>query len=709
MGPVVARTGWLLGRLTLFLGVGAAGLFLLWQIAFYYLDREWPVDLSRLADSSQTVVDREGRVLRAFTADDQRWRFATTTEEVSPLYLEMLKVYEDRRFDSHFGVDPLAVGRALGQMAWNGKVVSGASTLTMQVARLLEPRARTLEAKAIEAFRALQLEKRFTKKEILDLYLTLAPFGGNLEGVRAATLSYFGKEPGVLTPAEAALLVALPQAPSVLRPDVYPAAARRARDKVLARAAQAGVITLKELLEGIEAPVPTARRAMPFIAPLLSEQLAAAYPQQAEIATTIDGRLQAAIEQLAVPAARRLGTGVSLAVVVMDNATGAVLAHLGSADYFDAGRQGMVDMTQALRSPGSALKPFIYGLAFERLVAHPDTLVADTPHRFGMYTPTNFDQAFNGEVTLAEALQRSLNVPAVMLLDRVGAQRFDLRLQDVGVTLKFDRESDGPGLALALGGAGITLVDLVKLYGGLARWGQPVAPRWQPGPGDAGLPALLSDVATWYVTTILEAVPRPLGYRLAEAAGGGNRIAFKTGTSYGYRDAWAVGYNHSVTIGVWAGRADGTPCAACVGIQAAAPLLFQVFDLLPPEPAPSAFRAPPQGVIAGPTANLPPALRRLSDEGAAARIEAAKAPKIAFPLDGTTLALGQGDGQLQKLPLKVEGGQRPFTWLVNGAPLADRAWRGAVFWEPQGIGFAQLQVIDANGRTAKVEVYITDK
>jgi penicillin-binding protein 1C len=704
---VLARTAWLLGRLTLFLGVGAAGLFLVWQIAFYYLDRDWPLNLTRLNDTSQAVVDREGRVLRAFTAADQRWRFATTTAEVSPLYLAMLKAYEDGRFDSHYGIDPLAVVRALGQMVWHQEVVSGASTLTMQVARLLEPRPRTLETKAVEAFRALQLEKRYSKDQILDIYLTLAPFGGNLEGIRAASLSYFGKEPRTLTPAEAALLVALPRAPSLLRPDVDPVAARRARDTVLARAAEEGVISERELAEALQAPVPDRRLAMPFLAPHLTEQLAAANRQVATIATTLDSRLQASIEQLALPAARRLGEGVTIAVLVMDNATGAVLAHLGSADYFDAAREGMVDMTQALRSPGSALKPFIYGLAFERLVAHPDTLVADRPHRFGNYTPTNFDQSFNGEVTLAEALQRSLNVPAVMLLERVGAQRFDLRLQEVGVTLQFDRETDGAGLPLALGGAGITLVDLVKLYGGLARWGQPVEPHWTPGPTDADGPALLSDVATWYVTTTLEAVPRPLGYRLAESAGGGNRIAFKTGTSYGYRDAWAVGYNHSVTIGVWAGRADGTPCGACVGIQAAAPLLFQLFDLLPPEPAPSAFRAPPEGVIEGPTANLPPALRRLSNEGTAARLEAAKAPQIAFPLDGTTLALGQGDGGLQSLPLKVEGGQRPFTWLVNGEPLAERAWRGAVFWQPSETGFTQLQVIDSKGRSAKAEVFIS--
>jgi len=706
MTPALARIGRICGRLGLWSLAAAVLLHVVWQVAYVQLDRDHPLDLTRAEGFSAAVVDRQGVVLRAFTTPDGLWRFPVTAAEVSPLYLAMLKAYEDKRFDEHSGVDGLAVLRAAGQMLWHGEIVSGASTLTMQVARLLEQRPRTLGSKLIEMFRARQLEEQLGKERILALYLTLAPFGGNLEGVRAASLAFFGKEPRQLSPAEAALLVAIPQAPSALRPDLNPAAARRARDKVLERVAAAGIITPRELQEAKEAPVPERRLAMPFQAPHLAEALLAANPTLPTLPTTLDGALQAQVELLASKAARQLGEGVTFAVLVVDNASGQVLAHVGAGDYFDRSRSGMIDMTAALRSPGSALKPFIYGLAFERLIAHPDTLVADVKQRFGAYAPTNFNEQFNGEVTLTDALRRSLNVPAVMLLERVGAQRFDQRLQDVGVRLAFDRGSAAPGLPLALGGAGITLRDLVKLYTGLARGGTPVELVWQPGqpPRETAAP-LVSDVAAWYLTGILEGAPRPLGYRLSEDSAGGNRIAFKTGTAYGYRDAWAVGWNRSVTIGVWAGRPDGQPCSGCVGLKAAAPLLFQAFSLLPPEPAPSSFLAAPAGVLPGPTANLPPALRRLQ-QSIAQVVADPNPPVIAFPLDGSTLDLVTGPEGLSSLPLKVQGGKRPYTWLVNGAPLATKSWRGPVLWQPDGPGFAQLRVVDATGRSAAVEVYV---
>lgn len=697
----------LAGRLGLLSLAAAVLLAVGWLVAYPMLDRAYPLNLARAESYSVEVLDRQGAVLRAFTTKEGLWRFPVELEEVSPLYLAMLKAYEDRRFDSHGGVDFLAVGRAVGQMLGHGKVVSGASTLTMQVARLLEQRPRTLGAKLTEMFRAWQLEEQLGKAKILELYLALAPYGGNLEGIRAASLAYFGKEPAVLTPAEAALLVAIPQAPSILRPELNPEAVRRARDKVLERVAEAGVISPRELAEAKEAPIPAGRLAMPFHAPHLAEALLAQNPGRSVIETTLDGRLQAQAETLAYRAARQLGEGVTFAVLAVENATGRVVLHIGSGDYFDRGRAGMIDMTAALRSPGSALKPFIYGLAFERLIAHPDTLVADVRQRFGNYAPTNFNEQFNGEVTLTEALRRSLNVPAVMLLDRVGPQRFDQRLQDVGVRLVFDRASAAPGLPLALGGAGITLRDLVKLYSGLARQGTPVELAWLAGGEVRETEApLLSPVATWYLTTILEGAPRPTGYRLASDNGANNRIAFKTGTAYGYRDAWAVGWNNSYTIGVWAGRADGQPCSGCIGLQAAAPLLFQVFSLLPPEPAPTSFRTPPAGVIAGPTAKLPPALRRLTNTVALATAPK-NPPVIAFPLDGTTLDLVGGPDGLSPLPLKVEGGKRPYTWLVNGRPIATKAWRGPVFWQPDGPGFARVQVVDSEGQAASADVYVT--
>ena len=694
----------------LFGGLAFLSLWLAWGAAYHLLDRAYPLDFTRYDDRARSVQAADGSVLRAAISADGTWRFATSVAEVSPLYLEMLKAYEDRRFDQHGGVDPWALLRASGQMLLAGEVVSGASTLTMQVARLLEPRARTLESKVVEMFRAVQLERHFSKDEVLGFYLTLAPFGGNLEGVRAASLAYFGKEPRNLSPAEAALLVALPQSPTKLRPEINAKAAKGARDKVLRRVAEAGVISTQELAEALEAPVPFQRLAMPFLAPHLAEGLMASSPEAEVLTTTINAPLQANAEALAARAARQMGEGVTAALLVMNNESGAIEAYVGSADYFDAASSGMIDMTQAQRSPGSALKPFIYALAFERLIAHPDTLIADVPTRFGVYAPQNFDDKFHGEVTLREALQRSLNVPAVAVLDLLGPRVLDLRLQDVGVTLTFDRSSEDASLPIALGGAGISLTDLVRLYSALPNHGLPVEPRFlrdaarQPQPESA---LLTSDLAAWYVTRILEGAPRPPGFRLAESAKDTSKvpqIAFKTGTSYGYRDAWAVGYSTHYTIGVWIGRPDGAPCQGCIGLRAAAPLLFQVFALLQPEPAPSTLLARPAGAIDGPTAALPPALQRLKPGGPQAAPGAPPPVVIAFPLDGTTVELPRQGERLASLPLKVDGGLKPFTWLVNGAPL--QPTRGQAVWQPDGPGFAEIKVIDAAGQSARAEIYI---
>ncbi len=323
----------------------------------------------------------------------------------------LLLAYEDKRFEQHGGVDFLAVGRAAWQMLEAGRVVSGASTLTMQVARLLEPRPRGLLAKAIEVFRARQLEARLSKAEILSIYLTLAPFGGNLEGVEAASRAYFGRGPRHLTPDQAALLVALPQAPSRTRPDRFPIAAKQARDKVVRRVAEAGILTEAQLQETLATPLRGRRLAFPFEAPHLSGRLLAA--GETRTTSSIDADLQAAAARVIARGSQCLGHGVSAAALIVGNETGKVRAYLGAADYFDRDAAGMIDMIAVPRSPGSTLKPFIYGMAFEGRLAHPDSLFADRPRRFGGYEPSNFDGDFRGDVSLREALQRSLNVPAV--------------------------------------------------------------------------------------------------------------------------------------------------------------------------------------------------------------------------------------------------------------------------------------------------------
>ncbi len=421
-----------------------------------------PLDLVGARTASTEVVDRESRLLRAFALKDGRWRLTTTTHDVDPRYLAMLLAYEDRRFNEHSGVDYEAGARAAWQLVTHGRVISGASTLTMQVARLLEPQQnRTLSAKLRQIARAGELERRLTKPGVLDLYLTLAPFGGNLEGARAASLSYFGKEPKKLTIAEAALLVALPQSPEARRPDRFAPRAERARARVLDRAVARGVITAEEAEAAKHEPIPERRRELPALAPHATLEAVAADPNAHVLKLSIDGPLQSQLEKLAKESVRRLGPKLSAAIVVVDNATGEIRARVGSADFNDASRSGDVDTSRALRSPGSALKPFIYAIAFEQGLAHPETMLYDRPARYGAYAPQNFDLGFQGNITARRALQNSLNLPAIEVLADVGPSSFLARLHGAGATIALPKDTP-IGLAIGLGGLGISPTDLAR-------------------------------------------------------------------------------------------------------------------------------------------------------------------------------------------------------------------------------------------------------
>ncbi len=652
-----------------------------------------PAPLGAALDYSTVVLDRDGKLLRPYATMLGRWRLPATPESVDPRLIEALIAFEDKRFRSHRGVDPIALMRAAWQLAVNGRIVSGASTLTMQVARLIEPRReRSLLVKLKEIVRAVEIERALTKDEILSLYLGLAPYGGNLEGIRAASLAYFGKEPRRLSLGEIALLVALPQSPEVRRPDRSAEVARRARDRVLERIAEARAIPADEVAEARREPVPAVRMPMPMLAPHAADQAVASAPDRKRHRLTIDATLQQSLEELARQRARTLGPDMSVAVVAVDNATGEVLARVAGADYFDERRAGQVDMTQALRSPGSALKPFIYGLAFEDGLVHPETLIDDRPVRYGSYAPENFDLTFQGTVTVRKALQLSLNVPAVALLDAVRASRFTARLNDAGALLVLP-PGEVPGLAMGLGGLGITLSDLTMLYAGLARLGTtlPLGERRDAMP-DAPLPRrLLDPVAAWYVGNVLIGAPPP-----ENAAGG--RIAFKTGTSYGYRDAWAIGFDGRRTIGVWVGRPDGAPVPGLVGRAAAAPILFEAFARMnaPIVPLPPA----PRGVMLAASGKLPPPLQRFRPVGS--RNDAEAPPRIMFPPNGARLELAATGGRPDPVALKIAGGVAPLTVLVNGVPLAEA--RRTLFFEPDGPGFVRLTVMDARGVTDSVVV-----
>jgi penicillin-binding protein 1C len=650
-----------------------------------------PAPLGEDIEYSQAVLDREGRLLRAFSTKEGRWRLPANVDDVDPRFLNLLFAYEDKRFYWHFGVDPIAMTRAAVQFIVNGEIISGGSTLTMQVARLLEPRRRrSLYSKLRQMTRAIQLEQALSKKKILSIYLTLAPYGGNLEGVRAASLAYFGKEPRHLTLAEAALLVALPQSPETRRPDRHPQTAREARNHVLDRELEAGVLPEDEVARAKAQPVPHERKQMPMLAPHSADQIIVASPDNRVHRLTLEAPLQRRLQALARKRAGALGPDISVAIVAVDNATGEVRAHVGSADYFDLRRDGQVDMTRALRSPGSTLKPFIYGLGFEDGLIHPETLIDDKPVRYGGYVPENFDLSFKGTVTVRRALQLSLNVPAIAVLEKVGANRLSARLVQGGAMLVLPT-GEAPGLAMGLGGVGIRLSDLTMLYAGLARVGAAVPLVEEAGQAVSVPRRLLDPVAAWYVGNILLGAPPP------ENAPRG-RIAFKTGTSYGYRDAWSVGFDGTMTIGIWVGRPDGAPVPGLVGRSAAAPILFDAFARSgrPGAPLPRA----PEGALIATTGRLPPPLQRFS---AADPAVAKQRPQIMFPPDGARLEL-TGGADPDPVALKIAGGRAPLTVMVNGVALPARRGRNTVFFKPDGPGFARLTVMDARGASDSVMV-----
>lgn len=685
--------------------LGAAGLAALAGVAvggFFALDRAYPPPLPASLTVSTEVVDRSGELLRAFATPEGRWRFAVDLDAVDKNFVDMLIAYEDKRFWEHDGVDLIALARAAVQFAGNGRIVSGGSTLSMQLARLMEPReSRSIGVKLRQIFRAWQIERRLDKREILERYLTLAPYGGNLEGVRAASLAYFGKEPRRLTVSEAALLVALPQLPERRRPDRHMEGARKARDRVLQRMVTAGKLDTAEAARAATEEFIAARRPLPAFAAHTASTALANHPFASRVQLTIDRRVQAGLEAVARDATVRLGPKLSVALVLADSRTGEILGSVGSPDYFDGRRSGWIDMTRAVRSPGSTLKPFIYGLAMEEGLVAQETMIEDRPADFSGYRPRNFDMSYQGDVTVRQALQLSLNVPAIRLLDAVGPARLNARFRQAGVTLRLP-PGETPGLAIGLGGVGVSLRDLVQLYTGLANRGRAIGLRDGSEPdGTAIAPAatVLADDAAWQVADVLAGVKPPEGAARRS-------IAYKTGTSYGYRDAWSVGYDGRYVIGVWVGRADAGAVPGLSGYVSAAPILFEAFaksglPAVPLPPAPAGTRRPTRE-------ELPVTMERfaqLEERIAAARVTE-PAPRIVFPPEGARVDLGAAGEEATPLVLKLQGGRAPFRWLANGRPLSEPARTRTATWQPDGAGQSTLTVIDAAGRAASVRVFV---
>lgn len=665
------------------------------------LDRAYPPPLDNARIVSQELVDADGNLLRAFATPDGRWRLQTTAAEVDPQFIKMLIAYEDQRFYDHHGVDIQALGRSAWQLLTNGRIVSGASTLSMQVARLIEPRAdRSFSAKFRQMLRAVQIERRLSKDEILELYLNIAPYGGNIEGVRAASLAWFGKEPRRLDTAEAALLVSLPQLPEKRRPDRFPNAAKEARERVLQRLAVARIVGEGEAERASAAAVPRDRLALPALAPHLAQAARTKFPRQHVIGSTLRRGIQSELEALARHAADKIGDKISVAIVMADSTTGDILADVGSADFLDSSRRGWVEMSRAIRSPGSTLKPFIYGLAFENGLVSQETIIEDRPADFSGYRPRNFDMQYQGDVSIRQALQLSLNVPAVKLLDAVSPAALMVRFRRASVNLALPK-SEPPGLAIALGGAGVSLVDLVQLYASLANQGQPV----KLGDGVRNKPEILdvepifSRSAIWNITDTLSGVLPPLGMKQ-------RGIAYKTGTSYGYRDAWSVGFDGRYVIGVWVGRADNGSVPGIAGYATAAPILFDAFAKSGVAITP--FAATPSGVTRLSYSDLPANQRRFTTtaSGLLSASRRESSPVIVYPPEGARVELSDSLGALSPLVLKLQGGRAPFRWLANGKPLPELTRRRSNEWMPEGQGFSTLTVIDADGRASSVRIFV---
>ncbi|CAI8833534.1 peptidoglycan glycosyltransferase PbpC [Pseudomonas soli] len=546
------------------------GMALLWLA-----DRIWPLPMPG-DDLARVVLAEDGTPLWRFADADGVWRYPVSPQEVSPLYLEALLAYEDRWFYRHPGVNPMALARAAWLNFRGGRVVSGGSTLSMQVARLLDPHDRTLPGKLRQLWRTVQLEWHLSKDEILQLYLNRAPFGGTLQGVAAASWAYLGKSPKHLTPAEAALLAVLPQAPSRLRPDRHPERAQRARDKVLQRLAEYQVWPAQRIDEAREEPLLLAPRQEPALAPLLARRLNTPNSPPL-IRTTLDAALQRRLEDLLLGWRARLPERTSAALLVVETQSMAVRAYLGSIDLSDERRFGHVDMIHALRSPGSTLKPFLYAMAMDDGLIHSESLLQDVPRRYGDYRPGNFSMGFSGPVSASSALALSLNLPAVQLLEAYGPKRFAAQMRMGGMPLVLPPLAE-PNLSLILGGAGSRLEDLVGGYAALARGGLSAQVRLQPQDPLVER-RLLSPGSAWITRRILSGLARPDRDPHAELVQR-PQLAWKTGTSYGFRDAWSVGVGPRYLIGVWIGRPDGTPVPGQFGLASAAPLMLQVHDLL---------------------------------------------------------------------------------------------------------------------------------
>lgn len=668
-----------------------AAVFLLAAIAVIAaLDRFYPPDFTKLSDLSPIVKDRDDRWLYAATNADEKWRFRADLTRMDPKFIEMLLNFEDRRFYGHSGMDPIAMSRAVWQMLSRGRVVSGGSTITMQLARLLEPKKRSIVSKITEIFRAFQIEARMNKSEILSAYLTLAPYGGNIEGVTAASIRYFGKLPSSLSAAESALLISLPQSPERNRPDRHPEQAEKNRKKVLTISKESGIISKTIYAQALQVPIPRELRPFPRHAPHLSSKLAGrrGLGREEAVKTTINRDLQISLERWAKNKDKTLPAGATIAVLVLRNDDSSVAAYLGSHYLFSRKVPGFVDMLSAVRSPGSALKPFIYAMAFEKHLLHPNTIVSDEQTRFGDYVPHNFTNGFTGEVTAADALKSSLNIPAVKILERMGAGEFVESLESLcgRVCIPGGKAT----LPVALGGIGISMLQMGQLYAALANGGSAYALRYlDENAGSQRPKKLISPKAAKMTTAILRSLPEPEGF-----IDNAKNIAYKTGTSYGFRDAWTAAYDKSHTVIVWTGRPDNSPLPKRSGRRAAAPLAYEVFTIVNEAEAHSNWGWP-HNYLGG---EVPQGLKYFE---APKKRKSSGGISLLYPADGTRFKSAECSDVY--IGIKAQNGSRPYYWHIDGEAMEIS---GASATLPFGHGAHRITVMDSNGDMASSDIWV---
>jgi penicillin-binding protein 1C len=550
--------------------------FLAWCVLFFYVLNFFYPAPDEPAYST-IVEDRDGNIVHVYLTPDDKIRLPTELSEVSDLLRKTIINKEDQYFYYHVGVNPIAIIRAMFGNVTSGQITSGASTITMQTARMLEPKPRTYFNKVIEMFRAIQLELKYSKDEILRIYCNLLPYGGNIEGIKSAAYIYLDKNPNYLSLAEITALSIIPNNPSHLTPGKHNPKIIRKRNEWLAHFKSEKIFPEKELTNALKEPFDPNRKSLPKEIPHLSRRLK---DNGQRIHTFIDMQKQKTAEQIV----REYCAGLKLlninnaSVIILDNKTNEIVSYVGSGDFYDNSDGGQVDGVKAIRQPGSTLKPLLYALGIDKGLITPKMIIEDVPINYDGYTPENYDRNFYGLVSMKFALGQSLNVPAVKMLHQMGPNALIEKLVDCEFNqIKKDRNK--LGLSLTLGGCGTSLEELTALFSVFAQKGRYVRPKYiRTTDTSTYEKQIVSPSASFMITDILSQIQRPDFPIHWQTTSNLPKIAWKTGTSYGRRDAWSIGYNRDYTVGVWVGNfsAQGNPDLS--GASTATPLLFKIFN-----------------------------------------------------------------------------------------------------------------------------------